>query len=184
MAADLESTLIAARQSSRELASMLRAIYHPSEEVDIAVEEEAAGTVIEAPKPTMSQLGPITESMRGASTAERSRLQRARWRTRLRALAALALLATAIPVTLTLWSRYGSIAWQTYVVPLLHPAPPPPPAPAPKVETPAPTAAAPAPAAETPTKRAKPPRRAKRQALPAPPREEPPREEAPAPAPE
>lgn len=157
MAADLERTLIAARHSSRELESMLRDLYHPSTtDLQIVVEEDA-GTVIEIPKPTASSLLPVTESFRGASSAEQSRLHRARWRTRARALLALALLAVAGSLTLTLWSRYGAQAWTKYAVPLLHAAPPPRPAPPPAIEAPPPAPVPPPPAAERPAlKRHKP----------------------------
>ncbi|HEX3698678.1 MAG TPA: serine/threonine-protein kinase [Polyangia bacterium] len=150
MADDIERTLIAARHTSGELAKMLRGLYHQPEEPSIIIDEDQS-TVAEttrpagagAAKPTGTQASlseqPVTESFRGASSAERSRLLRGRWRVRLRALFALAVLAGASLLGVELWKRFGADAWDRYAEPLIHP-PAGPSAPPPVAESPAPEA--------------------------------------------
>ena len=146
MANDIERTLIAARYSSRELAKMLSALYHQPEEPSIIIDEhDDLATVAQqaqslTAKPAGRQLEisavPVTESFRGATTAERSRLLRARWRARLRAVVALAVLVGVIALSIDLWKRYGTLVWERYAEPLIHPPPPP----APVAETTPPAA--------------------------------------------
>ncbi|MEA2701064.1 MAG: eukaryotic-like serine/threonine-protein kinase [Myxococcales bacterium] len=159
MAADIERTLIAARHSSRELAKMLRALYHEPEETPIIIDEEQntvidsatkaprAPTATTTPGTTQTQISdqPVTESFRGAGSAERTRLLRARWRTRLVTLAVLAVVGAAAMGGVRAWQRYVPGLWQRYAMPFIHPTTTATAAPAPVAEVaPAPIVTAPA----------------------------------------
>ncbi|HXI58229.1 MAG TPA: serine/threonine-protein kinase [Polyangia bacterium] len=132
MAADLERTLIAARHSSRDLARMLRELYHPPEETPIIITDgaqevprnDAANPGAPARSITAaSETGdvPVTESFRSLGSAERTRLMRARWRTRLATTALLAAVTSAAVMGTRVCQRFVPALWQRYAAPLLHP---------------------------------------------------------------
>jgi serine/threonine-protein kinase len=133
MANDLERTLIAARTSSRELAKLLHGLYRTPEDTPIIIDEEHP-TTIEPPRPAAppavaDNTNTGSPSFRGASSAERGRLLRARWRPFLRVIIFLALIGGCAYVAVDAWKKHAATLWQTYGIPLLHPPLPGPPSP-------------------------------------------------------
>ena len=134
MAADLERTLIAARYSSRELAKLLREMYlsgddplvvvdagDDKENLDRTVAITSTDTLPPAEHTRSTRPEHETQLLDGVVRAERSRLQWARWRGRLK----IAMLVLAMATLL------GAVAFaaKKFLPDLLRRPPPPPPTP-------------------------------------------------------
>ena len=184
MAADLERTLIAARYSSRELSKMLHELYLATDEPVVVVEATqereptAAITATETLPPMERSSGtsssPDANRLTGALKAEKSRLEWARWRGRVKG--AMAAFVVAVMVGAAV------LAGRRYLPALL--ASPPAAAPTPFIknqEAPRP-ATAPAPPTKTAVKKKQPGRKGRSSAASAPAAEEP-AAKTPAPAP-
>jgi eukaryotic-like serine/threonine-protein kinase len=166
MANDLERTLIAHRTSSRELARLLHELYRTPEDTPIIIDEDQPTTIEPSkPAPAARPEGTepsVTSSFRGAGSAERSRLLRARWRPRLRVVVILGLIGLCGWFAVDAWNKHAATLWKTYGAPILHP---PRPAPAPPAAEPTPsaptTAGPPATPAKTPPAPVRRPKRPK-----------------------
>jgi serine/threonine-protein kinase len=158
MASDLERTLIAARYSSRELSKMLHELYLTEEDpvvvVDATQEREATAAITATetlPPVERSISGSASDGSRleGALRAEKSRLQWARWRGRIKVLLAAIVVAVLVGGAVLAGKRY---------LPALLTSPPPPPTPVIKNQEPPVPPAAPPPVKVT---KKKPPRKGK-----------------------
>jgi serine/threonine protein kinase len=121
MAADLERTLIAARYSSRDLPKMLRDLYQSGDEPLVVVEAGedkenlertiaiTSTTTLPAPDQTMTVRHKEETQMRmdGVLRAERARLRRVRWRSRLLVMFVVLLIAGALGGVALVAKKYG-----------------------------------------------------------------------------
>jgi serine/threonine-protein kinase len=131
MAADLERTLIAARYSSRELAKMLTELYMSNDEPVVIVEstqerEPTAAITATETLPPMERTSPSSpgqDSSRlgGALRAEKSRLQWARWRGRVKVALAAVVVVVLVGAAVLVGRRY----LPALLTKLTAPAPPP-----------------------------------------------------------
>jgi serine/threonine protein kinase len=116
MAADLERTLIAARYSSRELSKLLTELYLSTDEPVVVVEatqerEPTAAITATETLPPMERTSASHPShdgnrLTGALRAEKSRLQWARWRVRVKAVLAVFVLVVLVGAAVVVGRRY------------------------------------------------------------------------------